>query len=73
MNKDFDSIKLENNKEYVITDEIKYNDIEYFSLTNLNDLSDIKIRKVLDENNIKVLSIIDDETELKEVLNEFNL
>ncbi len=68
---EFDSIKLENDNEYVITDQLTVENIDYFSLINVDDEEDIKIRKIIDEGKLKVLAEIKDKEEERKILDAF--
>ena len=43
------TIILENKEEYSIVDTLSYNNYEYYLLSNVNNLKDICIRKVVEE------------------------
>lgn len=68
MEKDVDTIILDNGKEYGIIKE-KNN---YLYLVNLNDSKDVFIRKVIIENGKECLLPLDNEEEVKKALLLFN-
>ena len=43
------TVILENKEEYSIVDTLNYNNNEYYLLSNVNNLKDICIRKVVEE------------------------
>ena len=43
------TVILENREEYSIVDTLSYNDFEYYLLSNVNNLKDICIRKIVIE------------------------
>ena len=43
------TVILENREEYSIVDILNYNNYEYYLLSNVNNLKDICIRKVVEE------------------------
>ena len=43
------TVKLENKEEYNIVDTLSYKNYEYYLLSNVNNLKDICIRKVVEE------------------------
>ena len=43
------TVILENKEEYNIVDTLSYNNYEYYLLSNVNNLKDICIRKVVEE------------------------
>lgn len=43
------TVVLENKEEYSIVDKLKYKENEYYLLSNVNNLKDICIRKVVEE------------------------
>lgn len=43
------TVILENKEEYSIVDTLNYNNTEYYLLSNVNNLKDICIRKVVEE------------------------
>lgn len=67
-----DVIKLENNLEYAIFDTIQNGDNKYLFLGNLQDASDLKVRKVVKKEEREYLRKLDDKLELEEVMTLFN-
>lgn len=55
MEKEYDVIKLEDGKEYIVIDEITENNNTYIYLTNVEDPQDFCIRKAINESNEKYL------------------
>lgn len=68
---DVNTIVLENGTEYTEVDELIHNNNKYILLTNINDVKDSCIRKLLIENNEEYLSRLEDDNEFDEVLNLF--
>lgn len=64
-------VTLENGIEYLVMQEVKYNDVKYIYLVNTNDDNDFCIRKVVVENNEELLSALDSDNELKLALDLF--
>ena len=60
-------VKLEDNRECIILNEIFYNDTKYVFLVNSLDKDDFIIRKVLENK----LVGIENENELKEIFNRY--
>lgn len=58
---EINTIILENKEEYSIVDTIKYNDIDYYLLSNTNNLKDICIRKIVVEDTSYVCRLDNDE------------
>jgi len=67
-----DALFLEG-KEYVIINEVNYNDILYVHLASPNDVRDFCIRKVVNVDNKRVLIKLDNKDELKLALGLFNI
>jgi len=63
------TVILENREEYSIVDTLNYNNNEYYLLSNVNNLKDICIRKVVEED-VKYICRLGVE-ELKIVYNMF--
>ena len=59
-----DLITLSNNKEYLVVEQIEYNNNDYVILTSKDGISELKI--YLKEND--VLSIVKDEEKIKNIL-----
>ncbi len=68
---ELDVVTLEDNQDYIVTDEILINGIKYVFLTNEKDVSSFCIRKVNIINNEEYLIGLDNKTELENALNEF--
>ena len=64
-------VTLENGIDYMIMQEITNGNIKYLYLVNENDENDFCIRKVIIEDNDKMLSALDSEEELKLALDLF--
>ncbi len=58
---EINTIILENKEEYNIVDTIKYNDVDYYLLSNTNNLKDICIRKIIIEDTSYVCRLDNDE------------
>ena len=58
-------------KSYIVSDEIKLNDIKYVYLTNENDLTDFYIQKVIVKDNEEYLEYLDSEDEFDDAMKEF--
>ena len=63
------TVILENREEYSIVDTLNYNNNEYYLLSNVNNLKDICIRKVVEEDVKYICRLQVDE--LKIVFNMF--
>lgn len=63
------TVILENKEEYNIVDTLTYNNSEYYLLSNVNNLKDICIRKVVEEDVLYICRLSVDE--LKIVFNMF--
>jgi len=63
------TVILENKEEYNIVDTLTYNNNEYYLLSNVNNLKDICIRKVVEEDVKYICRLQVDE--LKIVFNMF--
>lgn len=68
---ELDVVTLEDNQDYIVTDEILINGIKYVFLTNEKDVSSFCIRKVNIINNEEYLIGLNNKTELENALNEF--
>ena len=64
-------IKLDNNKEYFLVDELMNENINYLLLMNIDDESDIIIAKKIIENNEEYIIEIKDDTELSTLKGKF--
>lgn len=65
-------VTLENNNNYMVIQEKKYNDVTYLYLVNENDSNDFCIRKVIVEDGIKKLAILDNDEEFYLIIKLFN-
>lgn len=63
---------LEDGKEYYVINSITVNDTIYNLFSEINDEKNVKIRKIVKANDTQYYSGINDEEELKKVINEFN-
>ena len=68
---DVNSVILENGIEYIEIDELKYNNVRYVLLSNLNNVKDSCIRKIVIENNEELLCGLDTGDEFDIVLEMF--
>lgn len=71
MDKEVEVLVLENDEKYYPLKEIKLNGILYYVLINVNNPKDICVRKEIEENGEILISMLDDEEELKLVLAEY--
>ena len=71
MSEEVEVITLEDNKEYIVTDEIIINNVKYVYLTNENDIANFCIRKVNNINNTEFLVGLDSKEEVIIALKEF--
>ena len=67
---DIEVVVLNDNKYYVM-DRISYNSNAYLILLNINDENDLCVRKEVFKDDKKHLAMLDNEEELKNVLNLF--
>lgn len=65
-------IKLEDNIEYGIIDEIEINNQKYIYLTNIDDSTDFCIRKMIIENGKELLIGLNNEKEFDLALRYFS-
>lgn len=63
---------LEDNKEYFVIDTIDIDGITYKLFSNIEDEKEIKIRKIIIEDNVEYISGIDNDEEIKNVILAFN-
>ena len=68
---DVNTMILENGIEYTEVDTIVYNNNKYLLLSNINNVRDSCIRKIVIENNIEYVSRLDDDNEFDTILNLF--
>lgn len=71
MDKEVEVLILENDEKYYPLKEIRLNEILYYVLINVNNPKDICVRKEIDDNGETLISMLDDEEELKAVLSEY--
>lgn len=71
MVEEVDTIVLEDNNSYMITNELVINNTKYLLLTNENDITKYCIRKIKNINNEEYLVGLDSEEELNQVLSVF--
>ena len=64
-------IKLENNKEYFMISSLNENNIEYLLLINVDNESDIKIAKKIQEGNEEYIVEIDNSEITSDLKNKF--
>lgn len=63
MTEEINIVVLEDGLEYAVIDEIKHNDNKYIYLTNVNDVEDFCIRKIIVEETQKFIVGLDDDKE----------
>lgn len=68
---DVNSVILENGIEYIEADELKYNNIRYVLLSNVNNVKDACIRKIVIKNNEEILCGLDSSDEFDMILEMF--
>lgn len=66
-----ESIILDDNQEYIIIEELKYNNTKYILFNNIDDVTNFCIRKIVNENGIDYYVRLDNETEVNLILNMF--
>lgn len=66
-----ETIILEDQKEYIITDELEIGKVKYVYLTNEEDISKIVIRKINNINNEEYLVGLDTEEEFQKALSKY--
>ena len=64
-------IKLENNKEYFIINELIENNIKYILVMNVDNESDVKIVKQITDNNEEYIIDVKDEALLNDLKQKF--
>ena len=69
--KEYNTVILENNIEYAEIEKIVYNGNIYLILANTNEPSDLCIRKLITENDKKIMIGLDSDEKVKEILNLF--
>ena len=70
--RDVKTIILEDGIEYYVVDELELDNITYYYLANMEDDTDICVRKKTFENNEEFMSMLDNEQELSKVLAAFS-
>ena len=65
------TMNLENGQKYIILDTIVKNNNNYLIFVNDNNDKDLRIRKVIMENNQEMVVKLDSDEEVKDILNEF--
>ena len=68
---DIEVVVLENGIEYIEVDKVDYNNYKYILLSNVNNVKDSCIRKIVIENDMEVLHGIVDDDEFDIVLDLF--
>lgn len=68
---DVNTMILENGVEYTEVDTLVYNNNRYVLLSNIGNVKDSCIRKIVIENNIEYVSRLDDDNEFDTILNLF--
>lgn len=71
MNENIEVVTLEDGKDYMVTAELKINNIKYLFLTNEDDVADFCLRKINTINNNEYLVGLNDKEEVIKVLQEF--
>lgn len=65
------SVVLENGEEYIKLNSVMYNNIEYMLLSNISNIKDVCVRKVVKENGKEYVCRLE-KKELEEVLKLLN-
>ena len=68
---DIKTAVLENDKEYFIIDSVVVDNITYKLFSNVDDEMDIKIRKIINENDELYITGIEDDEEFNKVIIAF--
>lgn len=68
---DVNTMILENGIEYTEVDTLVYNNNRYVLLSNISNVKDSCIRKIIIENNEEYISRLDDDNEFDIILNLF--
>lgn len=68
---DVNTMILENGIEYTEVDTLVYNNNRYVLLSNISNVKDSCIRKIVIENNEEYISRLDDDNEFDIILNLF--
>lgn len=68
---DVNTYILENGIEYTEVDTLEYNNNKYILLSNINNVKDSCIRKLIIENNEEYIYRLDNDSEFDTILNLF--
>ncbi len=68
---DVEIITLDDNKEYNVVDRKDINGFTYLLLANVDDETDICVRKEIKKEDKEYIAMLSSEEELENVLNEF--
>ena len=68
---DINSVILENGDEYTEVDDLVYENTRYILLSNIDNVRDSCIRKIIIDNNLEYISELDNEKEFDVILNLF--
>lgn len=68
---EINTVILENGIEYTEVDDIVYDNVKYILLSNINDVKDSCIRKIIILNNEEYISKLDSDREFDIVLSLF--
>lgn len=61
---------LENNQEYEVIDTLEYNNKKYILFSNIKNIEDICVRKIIHKDNDEYFSLLN-ETEFHDVMQKF--
>ena len=70
--KEYKYVTLSNNEEYLVLKKIKTNNNEFIYLTNLKDVKDFLIQKIVYKDNEEYIVNLDSDEEFDEALELFN-
>lgn len=70
--KQCETVILDNNKEYVIIEQINFNNNQYIFLANPNDENDFCIKKIIKKDLEELIVSLDNEEEFNQVLVEYS-
>ena len=68
---DINTVILENGVEYTEVDDLVYENTRYILLSNIGNVRDSCIRKIIIDNNLEYISELDNEKEFDVILNLF--
>lgn len=68
---DINTVILENGVEYTEVDDLVYENTRYILLSNIDNVRDSCIRKIIIDNNLEYISELDNEKEFDVILNLF--